>query len=98
MVIKAPSHNTSTSKRNTLADIARSVRYNAEWRKLRKVQLATFPLCMTCIGDERLVAATDVHHKVDVADDPALRLDMTNLVSLCHSCHSKITRARQLRK
>ena len=35
----------------------------------------------------------DVHHE---DEDPARRLDTTNLTCLCHSCHSRITRARQL--
>ena len=35
----------------------------------------------------------DVHHIIKLADRPELRDDATNLMSLCHSCHSKRTAA-----
>jgi len=44
------------------------------------------PLCADC-GH----AATEVHHKIDIRQQPGLRLDPTNLESLCKACHSTRT-------
>jgi 5-methylcytosine-specific restriction protein A len=46
------------------------------------------PLCSDCLKVKRVVPATDVHHIAKVADAPDKRLDLDNLMSLCHSCHS----------
>jgi 5-methylcytosine-specific restriction endonuclease McrA len=65
--------------------------YNSKrWQITRSRYLFANPLCARC-GD----VATDVHHKVDIqaGGDP---WDMSGLEALCHSCHSRITRANQL--
>lgn len=58
------------------------------WRMTRRAVLATQPVC------ECGELTTDVHHKVDIADggDPWAP---ENLEALCHSCHSRLTRAGQ---
>jgi hypothetical protein len=64
--------------------------YNRKrWRTTRRAQLARQPLCETC-GQ----IATDVHHRQDIqaGGDP---WDPANLASLCHPCHSRITRRTQ---
>lgn len=66
--------------------------YNSgTWKRLRLMRLAAYPLCAECGR-----AATDVHHVVDIVDDPSLAYEPSNLESLCHCCHSKKTRANQL--
>jgi 5-methylcytosine-specific restriction protein A len=40
--------------------------------------------------------ATEVHHIVDLAIAPHKALDLTNLMSLCKPCHSKITAAQSI--
>jgi 5-methylcytosine-specific restriction enzyme A len=63
--------------------------YNTKrWKLTRRRKLTETPLC------ECGAIATDVHHLQDIADggDPWA---MANLQSLCHSCHSKTTRAAQ---
>jgi len=58
------------------------------WRTLRAAVLSEQPLCECCMReDERPVMATDVHH---IDDNPANNA-RSNLASLCHACHSRIT-------
>lgn len=60
--------------------------YNHNWRKLRLMVLREEPLCRTCSEAGLTVAATDVDHTI------ALRKggtnERSNLVPMCHSCHS----------
>jgi 5-methylcytosine-specific restriction enzyme A len=66
--------------------------YSKEWRNLREYKLFLDPFCEECIKDNKhLVPAEDVHHIIEVKDDHKKALDIDNLISLCHSCHSKIT-------
>jgi len=74
----------------------------AEWdgpSGLRTRHLAAHPLCAPC-GEEspaRVVAATVVDHRIawqsgkTEEERRALKLDPTNLVSMCASCHGKKT-------
>jgi len=62
--------------------------YNANWRKVRKMKLASDPLCERCKADGRLIPATLVHHK---DRDPRNNSD-ENLMSLCNECHETIHR------
>jgi 5-methylcytosine-specific restriction protein A len=66
----------------------RSVYNSKRWQMLRRRVLFDHPLC-SC-GE----IATDVHHIQDIEQggDPYSR---ANLQALCHSCHSRITRASQ---
>jgi 5-methylcytosine-specific restriction endonuclease McrA len=43
----------------------------------------------------RAVPATEVDHIVDIVDAPHLRLEHSNLQSLCKPCHSAKTRLKQ---
>jgi 5-methylcytosine-specific restriction endonuclease McrA len=65
--------------------------YDRAWRALRLRHLADHPLCHDCQQQQRVEPATQVHHVIDVAIAPQRRLDPLNLMSLCHSCHSKRT-------
>ncbi len=58
---------------------------------VRQLKLSTNPLCEDCQARGQLTAATQVHHKIAVGEDISLALEMTNLVSLCSSCHSRLT-------
>ncbi len=63
----------------------------AAWQKLRAYVLSREPFCRACVthpAGGRLVAATDVDH----SDDNPANNDLSNLVPLCHSCHSRRTR------
>ena len=57
---------------------------------MRLSKLRRNPLCEECLTKGVYVAATHVHHKIEVKDDPSRKLDIDNLQSLCNSCHSSI--------
>ncbi len=67
--------------------------YDARWRKLRLMQLKSFPVCADPFGIHKqqhaIVAATDVDHIVAKRDGGEDTLE--NLQSLCHACHSRKT-------
>jgi 5-methylcytosine-specific restriction protein A len=66
--------------------------YNGnDWKNLRRYKLSISPLCEQCLIKGVFKAATEVHHKVDIADTPTRVLDITNLESLCKHCHSSHT-------
>ena len=37
-----------------------------------------------------VTAATEVHHIVKIKDRPELRLEWSNLMSVCRDCHERI--------
>lgn len=57
-------------------------------RKLRRAKLNADPLCEPCQRDDRLSAATEVHHKQPLSEggDPWL---WSNLESRCDDCHKR---------
>ena len=64
--------------------------YDETWRKFRYAFLMDRPLCEMCQKENRVTPATEVHHIKPLAEGGA-RLDPTNCMALCHSCHSRIT-------
>lgn len=66
--------------------------YDGAWRKVRDLKLAQDPLCQDCEEQGITEPANEVHHLLKVTDRPDLRLDMTNLRSLCGRCHKRRTR------
>lgn len=76
------------AKRVSKADNGRTLPLtSAAWRKLRRVVLASEPLCRHCTARGLTVTATDVDHR----DNDPSNNDLLNLVPLCCSCHSKKT-------
>jgi 5-methylcytosine-specific restriction protein A len=61
--------------------------YDATWRRVRAMKLAAQPLCEHCTKEGRVTEATEVHHRFPIATHPLLRLDMSNLESICRNCH-----------
>ena len=64
-------------------------RYGYQWRKLRARFLSANPLCEQCKAQGRYTIATEVHHIKPLADGGTN--DLSNLMPLCKSCHSRIT-------
>lgn len=65
--------------------------YDKDWVKLRKAHLISSPFCVPCSQDfGKLTEASSVHHIVYVRDDDKRRLDPTNCMSICRSCHSRL--------
>ena len=61
--------------------------YDANWRKLRLVKLSQNPLCELCAKQGRTIAANTVDHIIAIKQDPSKRLTISNLQSLCKTCH-----------
>lgn len=67
--------------------------YDYRWQKIRALHLQEFPLCADPfnVHDGAPPLATDVDHIQRKRDGGTN--DPSNLQSLCHSCHSRKTRA-----
>lgn len=63
------------------------------WKLTRSYYLFNHPLC-ECDDPTCFEIATDVHHRIDLADGGA-PYDQANLQALAAACHSKLTRANQ---
>ncbi|MFI3167112.1 MAG: HNH endonuclease [Bacillota bacterium] len=59
-----------------------------EWLALRKVKLASQPMCEECLRNGKYVKAKMVDHIKPIRQGGAM-LDIVNLQSLCWSCHSR---------
>lgn len=71
----------------------------SEWKTLRLRKLQKDPLCQMCLNNGFLKDGHDIDHIVEISDDYSRRLDITNLQSLCRSCHMhKTHKERGLRK
>lgn len=85
-----------TKQNNKYTDSMRGSRiergYDNNWLKLSRWHKKNNPLCVICLRDGILSPTEEVDHIIPFKgiDDP-LRLDETNLQSLCKSCHSKKT-------
>ncbi|MDW7685227.1 MAG: HNH endonuclease [Bacillota bacterium] len=64
-------------------------RYGRSWKKIRDRYIKTHPLCEECHRKGRLTPAEEVHHIIPLANGGGNNKE--NLVSLCKSCHSRIT-------
>ena len=66
--------------------------YGHKWRVLRRKFLLRNPLCVQCKERGLVVAATQVDHVVPHQGDATRFWNVSNLQSLCASCHSRKTR------
>lgn len=64
-------------------------RYGTEWRKIRANFVRSHPFCQECMKQERYTAVEEVHHILPLSRGGTH--DTRNLMSLCKSCHSKIS-------
>ena len=70
-------------------DPASKRQYGRLWRKIRAQHLAEHPLCEVCKQEGRTTPAEEVHHIIPLSKGGTH--DSANLMSLCISCHSRIT-------
>ena len=69
--------------------LAKRLRSTDRWQRLRLMKLARAPLCeYGACG--RITPATVVHHILAVSRRPDLAFTLTNLLSLCRTCHDLI--------
>jgi 5-methylcytosine-specific restriction protein A len=90
-----PAHYKDRAQKDRERGSAAARGYDAAWRTVREQHLANHPLCTACQAEGRVTAASVVDHIKTIADRPDLRLDPSNLRSLCKPCHDAHT-ARQV--
>lgn len=73
--------------------------YNSRtWRQLSINHRKQQPLCMHCLEHHITKPADVADHVIEIREAYHMRLDTTNLESLCHACHnSKTARVRKQR-
>jgi Restriction endonuclease len=64
-------------------------RYGSAWRKIRARFVKDNPLCVKCLEFGKLTPVEEVHHILPLSKGGTH--DVSNLMSLCKSCHSKIS-------
>ena len=64
--------------------------YDYRWDRLSRRKRIHNPLCEECSRQGMVTAATEVHHIVKIKDRPELRLEWSNLMSVCRDCHERI--------
>lgn len=60
----------------------------ADWKRLRREQLANEPLCRSCKAQGKIRPATVADHLRPHRGNEALFTDPANLQSLCSRCHN----------
>lgn len=65
--------------------------YGSDWQRVRLAHLQSEPLCRFCSERGEVVPATVVDHVKSIVEAPHLRLDHSNLRSLCKRCHDSRT-------
>ncbi|MFC6644151.1 HNH endonuclease [Granulicella cerasi] len=70
--------------------------YDADWKTIRIEALRRDKfLCVHCLALNKITPAQDVDHIIPISVDITKRLDLTNLQSLCRSCHRAKTAHEQ---
>lgn len=64
-------------------------RYGRAWKRIRDRHISLHPLCEECKKNGKLTPVEEVHHIIPLSRGGTHAAD--NLMSLCKSCHSKIT-------
>ena len=82
-----PSRDDHDERRGTSAQRG----YGYSWQQQRERFLIAHRYCAHCLERQTITPATDVHHIVPRRDGGSD--DDSNLLALCHSCHSRLTAA-----
>jgi 5-methylcytosine-specific restriction protein A len=69
---------------------------STQWKALRDRKIRKDPLCQLCLPKGFLREGKDIDHIIELKDDYSLRLDITNLQTLCRSCHMYKTNQERL--
>ena len=64
-------------------------RYGRTWKRIRDNYIKANPLCEDCLKRDALTPAEEVHHIIPLSKGGTH--EDSNLMSLCESCHSRIT-------
>jgi 5-methylcytosine-specific restriction enzyme A len=68
--------------------------YDADWLFIRSKKINKDSLCEVCLKSKKFIIATLVHHIKPIETHPQLRLTLSNLQSVCISCHEIIHKRR----
>lgn len=79
-------------KRYRTDDKEQSFYKTGVWIRLRNHKRSISPLCEVCLKEDKVKPMVDVDHIVPIKEDWSLRLTLSNLQSLCRSCHVKKTK------
>lgn len=73
---------------SALREVKKTVTRSRGWAAARRKHIMSNPKCAACSGNRML----QVHHIMPFNEDPALELDLTNLITLCiyRDCHLEI--------
>jgi 5-methylcytosine-specific restriction protein A len=63
--------------------------YGRSWELVRTVYINEHPFCEQCLKGGKFTKTEEVHHKIPLSKGGTH--DMRNLMSLCKSCHSRIS-------
>jgi len=63
--------------------------YDHEWRLMSERLRRIHPLCQDCLDRGVVTPSVECHHVVKIIDAPQLRLDPSNIVTICRKCHQK---------
>lgn len=90
---RCPEH---TVKRTKIAHTEHDVKTKAfysstTWKKLSQWHRTRSPLCVACQSKGRTTVGDVADHIVEIRDDWSLRVEPSNLQTLCHSCHNTKT-------
>ena len=66
--------------------------YNTkEWTRLRDLMRSEYMgMCVICWAKDKIEMLHSIHHIEEVRDNFDRRLDATNLIALCSSCHKRV--------
>ena len=91
---RCPEHTQRRSSRrpSTEHEAKAKAFYNSmTWRKLSEYHRTRHPLCVACESIGRTTVGDVSDHRVELKDDWSLRVEPSNLQTLCHPCHNKKT-------
>lgn len=71
-------------------------RYGRAWKRIRDRYIEEHPFCELCYQKGKLTIAEEVHHIKPLSEGGGSNVE--NLMALCKSCHSSITRAATNKK
>ena len=88
------SHRTDANERDRYCRGNASSRgYDSRWNRFRIQYLKRHPLCVDCMNAQQAqyIPAKEIHHIKKLKECPELKYSESNLMALCHTCHSKRT-------
>lgn len=75
----------------------RKFRSSAQWQRKRLQILARDKyLCRLCLAQGIIKRGNEVHHIIKIRTNESLKLEDSNLITLCHDCHERVENDKAL--